>query len=133
MAKSSNDEIYDINLVPFIDVVLVLLICFMIVAPVAFQSGIRVSLPSAKSGSKLEKVTLRFVLNSSGQVFANGKVVSTENIRQLVLEAMKQDPTTDAVVAADSTLSHGQVLAFIDELRTQGLKSVALGVKPKDL
>jgi biopolymer transport protein ExbD len=131
MAKSGDDEIYDINLVPFIDVVLVLLICFMIVAPVAYQSGIRVSLPNAKSGTKLEKTTLRFVMDSGGGIALDGKSVDSARLREAVAKALSVDPGAEAVVAADSALSHGDVMNLIDQLRQAGLKSVAMGVTPK--
>jgi biopolymer transport protein ExbD len=131
MAVNTNTDeemIVGINVTPLVDVVLVLLVIFMITAPVIYQSTIKVELPRASSGEKTEHITLRFTLMGNGDTMLGSDKVSRDRVPELVKSALKQDPTANAVIAADRNLTHGTVITFIDLLKTNGLQRFGIAV-----
>lgn len=127
-SNDSDDMIVGINVTPLVDVVLVLLVIFMLAAPVIYQAAIKVDLPKAVSGENAEHITLRFTATKDGSTMLDKEKVSDERIAQIIKESLEKDPTTSAVVAADKECSHGQVIALIDVLKTNGISKIALGV-----
>lgn len=121
-----------INVTPLVDVVLVLLIIFMITAPAIYQSGIKVELPKAATGEKVERVTLKFSLLPSGEIRLGPDPVTLARIPEIVEGALKKDPQATAVVGADRNLAHGTVIELIDALKGAGLTKIALGVQSKE-
>lgn len=132
MAAQSNDQddmITGINVTPMVDVMLVLLVIFMIAAPTLYQGSIKVDLPAAKSGEKTEKVTMNFTLLKDGKILLDKKEIARGEVQGYIKKAMELDPKADAVVAADRALSHGNVMEFVDLLKTNGLQRFAVAVE----
>lgn len=102
---------------------------FMIAAPAAYQSAIRVALPPAVSGEAVDRVTLRFMIPSDDKIILESKELNIQQIPEIVSLAKKKDPMADAIINADSKVTHGAVLVLIDALRSSGLDQVAIGVK----
>jgi biopolymer transport protein ExbD len=127
--QESEDIITGINVTPLVDVVLVLLVMFMITAPVLYQSAIKVDLPKAASGEQTEHVTLRLTLMKDGTALLDRQKIELKDITDIAKRAVDKDPLADAVVGADSSLTHGAVMSFVDSLRTNGIKKIAIGVE----
>lgn len=128
-AASDDDEmITGINVTPMVDVVLVLLVIFMIAAPLLYNKSLKVELPAAKSGEKTERVTLKFSLQKDGKVFLDQKEVTKAEVGALLKSALEKDPKAEAVVAADKQLQHGAVVEFIDQLKTAGIQRFGIAV-----
>ncbi len=125
---SSDEMITGINVTPLVDVVLVLLVIFMITAPVLYQSAIRVELPKAASGEKTEHITLKFTMLKDGTIALGNERISRDQVVDVVKKSVQTDPTANAVIAAESSLPHGEVIGFIDLLKTNGLTRFAIGV-----
>src|SRR5262245_4630126 len=132
MAGSANNDqdgmIADINVTPMVDVMLVLLVIFMIAAPSLYQGSIKIELPSAKTGEKTEKITLKFTLLRDGKLMLDNKEIQKGEVQDYIKKALKIDPKTDALVAADRALSHGTVIEFIDQLKLSGIERFAVAV-----
>ena len=128
-SSSQDDMITDINVTPFVDVMLVLLIMFMIAAPVVYQSALKVKLPNSTQATAFEHITLRLFLNEGGQLFLDKRPITAAEIPILVQSARKKDPNADALVAADREVHHGKVIEVIDALRAGGLAQVGIGVE----
>ncbi len=131
LGGSDDDLITEINVTPFVDVVLVLLILFMLAAPVVYQSGVRIQLPTAISASKIKHVTLNFHLAANGDLMLEQQKIPVTSIAEITKKALALDPRSDAMISADKQISHGQVLEVIDALKQGGINDVALGVEPK--
>jgi len=132
MAHATHDQedmITGINVTPMVDVMLVLLVIFMIAAPSIYQSAIQLDLPAAKSGEKVDKITLRFSLLKDGKILLERKEVSKSEVPDLVKKALQLDPKADALVAADQSLTHGTVIAFVDQLKTQGIQRFSVATE----
>ncbi len=127
-SNDSDEMIVSINVTPLVDVVLVLLVIFMLAAPVIYQAAIKVDLPKAVSGENTEHITLRLTVMKDGAYMLDKSPVTNERITQIVADSIKADPTASAVVAADRDSRHGQVIGLIDLLKMNGMTKIALGV-----
>lgn len=127
---SDDDPISGINVTPLVDVVLVLLIIFMITAPVLYQSAIKIQLPKAKTGEQGEgKNSLTFALSKDGQLSWNNEVIGWDrfSVRLHALGSLAAEET--ASISADTATPHGSVIQLMDALREVGLTRFALNVE----
>jgi biopolymer transport protein ExbD len=126
---SDDDEVISqINITPLVDVVLVLLVIFLITAPVIYQSAIKVKLPQASSGETAEKSPFEFTLTKDGVIHWDSESLTVEQV-SVKLKAMgdlAQDQT--AIISADEATAHGIVVKLMDVLRQTGLTKFALNV-----
>lgn len=121
--------IADINVTPLVDVVLVLLVIFMVAAPVLYQSAIKVKLPSAATGKEqTQKSPLQFTLTKDETLmWGKDKINWTELSERL--KAMGATVSTQtAIISADQATPHGTVVKLMDSLRQAGLTKFALNV-----
>jgi biopolymer transport protein TolR len=130
----------EINMVPFIDVMLVLLIIFMVTAPLISPS--QINLPSAgQSNSKPPDKFVQVLIDKDADIRlklgASGKTGSDIDMSQLVREVEKLrasaggDPDAVAVViAADKNLKYDTVVQAMNKLKVAGIKQIALSVEP---
>ena len=82
--RETGTTLSEINMVPFIDVVLVLLIIFMITAPI-LQSGIEVDVPKTKTVKELTEVRMVVTIDRAQRVYLNDKAVNIHDLGQLVV------------------------------------------------
>ena len=125
----------EINVVPYIDVVLVLLIVFMITAPLLTQ-GVKVDLPQASS-SPVDKneEPLIVSIKRDGSLYINlgkddKKAVSIEVIQQQVMNVLKTKPETPILVWGDRNADYGKVVTLMTQLQAAGADSVGLVTEP---
>src|SRR5688572_20742076 len=105
-----DDELMSgINVTPLVDVVLVLLVIFLMTAPVIYQSAIKVQLPKAKSGEQAEKSPLSFSITREGTVVWGQDTVDWETIGRR-LQTMGNLGEQTAIISADEGTSHGTVI-----------------------
>lgn len=124
-----DNPIADINITPLVDIVLVLLIIFMITAPMLYQSSIDVNLPKADSGQQSEKTTLTFIIKKDGEVSWDKEKVKWEDIPGKLKALGPGIKQRTAVITADSAVTHGTVIKLMDMLRTSGLTKVGITVE----
>jgi len=125
----SDDEIISgINITPLVDVVLVLLIIFLITAPVLYQSSIQVQLPKAKSGDKSQKSPLNFTLSKEGTLHWDSQVIDWDTLTQRLKTHEGHLSEETAMISADQATPHGTVIRLMDVLRQAGLTRFALNV-----
>jgi biopolymer transport protein ExbD len=126
-----GDEEYvsGINVTPLVDVVLVLLVIFLMTAPVLYQSAIKVQLPKAKTAESQEKSPLEFTITKSGETLWNKERVDLATLGAKVAELVKKNPDQTAIISADEAASHGSVVKLMDALRQAGLVRFALNVE----
>jgi len=126
---SDDDVISAINVTPLVDVVLVLLIIFMITAPVIYQSAIKVQLPKARTGEESQKSPLNFTVTKEGDLMWDKEKMDYETLGKR-LSSMGADHLTNetAIISADEATPHGKVVKLMDALRQAGLVRFALNV-----
>jgi biopolymer transport protein TolR len=127
--RQAGTTLSEINMVPFIDVVLVLLIIFMITAPI-LQSGIDVDVPKTKTVKELTEVRMVVTIDRGQRVYLNDKPVNIHDVGQQVL-AQSHDPKTQAVyVRCDESVPFGSWATVVDALRQAGITDVSVVTQP---
>jgi biopolymer transport protein ExbD len=130
MAASSNQDqetISDINIVPLVDIILVVLIIFMVASPAAEQSKIKVDIPQASSGdSGTSSEPFQVTVNEEGYIFLGGGPVSESDLKTQAEVEVKKNSGVEAILTADKNLGYGQVVRVIDMLKGAGIQKIAI-------
>ena len=127
-ASSDEDMISGINVTPLVDVVLVLLVIFLMTAPVIYQSAIKVQLPKAHSGESNQKSPLSFTITKNGTVSWNNETVDWSLLPDRLKTLGPNLGEQSAMISADQATPHGTVIRLMDALRQAGLTHFALNV-----
>ena len=129
MKSNRNREVLsEINVTPFVDVMLVLLVIFMVTAPL-LQQGIDVNLPKAK-GKDLppeERVTL--VLKKDGAIYMNENPVSLKDMKHKLEAISKLNP--NVFLKADKDVPYGLVVEVMGEIKEAGIEKLGMITEPK--
>jgi biopolymer transport protein ExbD len=123
-----NAPISAINVTPFVDVVLVLLVIFMVTAPLLMQDSFGIHLPKATSSDKKLSSKLGVAITRQGQILLNGQLASPEAIIAQVKQALAADPETQALISADADARHADVVRAIDIIKTAGMTHFAIQI-----
>jgi biopolymer transport protein ExbD len=130
--RSGNNTIAEINVIPLVDIILVVLIIFMVAAPLVMKPKIDISLPKA-SNADLEKSKqpLRVVLGKQGEVFVENKAVSLEGLTEAARARVKSNPDSAALLIADKDVTLAMVTDIVDAVKGGGLQKVAFSIQKK--
>lgn len=156
ISHNQDDEITGINIVPLVDIVLVLLIIFMVTANFMAKPAIDMELPAADTGDSKERNQFSLLLGKDGSVAIGDRVVAPANIGaefQTVIDGFMEEKRQSAaqkgadlsntqllamaheeltmIIQADTLVSHGRVIHYIDEARKAGILKYAFNVDPK--
>ena len=127
--RRDDDEIFaDINITPFVDIILVVLILFMVTATTIVQSTIPVDLPDAATGEASTEISLGLTLTQTGELLLDGILVDEETLRLRLNEAKATGESVVCLIAADTSTPHGRVVWLLDLLRTEGIARFAIQV-----
>jgi biopolymer transport protein TolR len=129
--QADEDTISGINITPLVDVVLVLLIIFMITAPVIYQQAIKVKLPQAKSGEEIEKSPLSFTISQAGELSQGKEKINWDSLAARLASLGPKAADETAVISADQATQQGTVIRLMDILRQAGITRFALSVEKK--
>lgn len=133
-AKISGDDdepISDINIVPFVDIILVVLIIFMVTTPFIMKPSINVNLPKAGSGDDTTPSELTISISSDGKIALNGKASDEAAISAFSKNLAVKKPEVQAIISADKEVSHGRVVSIIDAVKSGGVKKFAITIDKK--
>ena len=137
-STSSGDDdgsIASINMTPMVDLTLVLLIIFMVAAPLlSSASSIKVNLPKAVSAetSPSSPLALTLAREPGGpRLYANGKPIDETGVRRLVPELLAKDRDLQAIVSADEAIDYGWVMHLVDVVKSLGVAKFALSTEAR--
>src|SRR5215475_10492259 len=124
LVGKTQSSLSEINMVPFIDVVLVLLIIFMITAPI-LQSGIEVDVPKTRTIREITEQKLIVTIDKSQKIYLGNDAV---NIHDLAARIKKQSKSDKDVVflRADESIPFGAFCTVIDSLRQSGISNISI-------
>src|SRR6204780_4322507 len=129
LSKQTQSTLSEINMVPFIDVVLVLLIIFMITAPI-LQSGIEVDVPKTKTVKELTQVRMVITIDKAQRVYLNDKPVNIPDLGSQLLSQMKGPAHQAVYVRCDETVPFGSWATVVDALRQSGIQNISVVTQP---
>jgi len=122
-SQRSSPMLGEINVTPLVDVVLVLLLVFMVTAPM-MSRGVDVSLPVANLPKVEPQDRLTITVNAQGRVYVNDQVVNMVLLEDTVRSRMEQQITKVAYLRADEALRYGKVIEVVDKLKKAGVEQI---------
>lgn len=128
LARQTETSLSDINIVPFVDVVLVLLVIFMIAAPI-LQSGIEVDVPKTKTVKEISEERLVVTIDKAQRVYLGNEPVNIHHLGEKLHAQMRE--TQQAVfLRCDETVPFGSFATVVDELRQAGITNISIVTEP---
>lgn len=128
--QGSSQPMADINTTPLVDVMLVLLVIFIITAPLMTQA-IKIDLPEASaSPAPSQTESIRLSLDGQGQHFWNEQALSLEQLDAKLAAAAQQQPQPDLLLAADKNTRYQVLAELMAKLQQQGLTKVSFVTVP---
>ena len=125
-----NELMSEINVTPFVDVMLVLLIIFMVTAPMMIQ-GLNVDLPEATAEPlDSEKEHLVITINKDRQVYINDFEVTVEFLREKLLKILQGRTDRDVYLKADKSVPYGIVVQVMAEIKRAGVEQLRMITEP---
>jgi len=124
--EDEDEPTAQINIVPFVDVVLVLLIIFLLTSRIIAHASFPVDLPRAANAGESLESTLNVVVTPAGEVVLDGAVVDRTELSTRIQAQVQRQPKVRAVIAADRGLRYEQVVDVIDVVKGAGVTAFAL-------
>jgi biopolymer transport protein ExbD len=136
MAASTNSNdggsIVEINVIPLVDIILVVLIIFMVAAPLVMKPKVDINLPKASTAKiDKDKAPMRVVLGKKGELFVNNKAMSIDGLLDESKKQVAINPEISALLIADKDVTLQMVTELVDAIKTGGLKKVAFSIQKK--
>ncbi len=128
LARQTETSLSDINIVPFVDVVLVLLVIFMIAAPI-LQSGIEVDVPKTKTVKEISEDRLVVTIDKGQRVYLGNEPVNIHRLGDK-LHAQMRGSQQAVFLRCDETVPFGSFATVVDELRQSGITNISIVTEP---
>lgn len=130
--RIEEKEFSEINITPFTDVVLVLLLVFMIASPFLVAGAFKVKLPEASTSEAVNEGNIEIYLDSANKLYMDNKnVMMPELLIQIQLELQK-NPGRPVIIKADKGVFHGNFISLLDELKKAGVTKFMIGTSKKN-
>lgn len=123
----------EINVIPLVDIVLVILIIFMITAPL-MTSGLEVELPKTKDSaiSQKERKPLKITITEKGEIKILGELVSLDHLSRWLAEAKKNNLVEEIQIEADKRALYDMVAKVLSEVKKAGFTQIGLLTQPEN-
>jgi len=125
----TQSSLSDINVTPLVDVVLVLLIIFMVTAPV-LQSGIEVAIPHTKTVKQITEERMVITIDRQQRVFLNNDPVNINQIGQQLHQRIRDPEGQSVFVRADENVPFGAFATVMDAVKQSGITNVSIVTQP---
>jgi biopolymer transport protein ExbD len=130
-SRRRSELFSSINITPFTDIILVLLIIFMIAAPGLMNSGLDINLPGSSSSQSFKGKKLTVGMDREGVLFYNGKKASLDEVKREIALIVAENRETQILLNADAQAPHGRVIEALDSIRSTGASGVFVGAVRK--
>jgi biopolymer transport protein ExbD len=130
--ENQEELMAEINITPFTDVLLVLLIIFMITATAIIQNGFNINLPKAVTHEEATNANIVVSVTKDGKIFVGEKEVSEPELLDTLKELKKERNTDRVIILADGTVYYSKIIAVMDKAKEAELTSIALATDKDD-
>ncbi len=119
----------ELNLAPFMDMVFILLIFFLVTSTFSKESGIEVERPVAKSASSVEKTNLVIGIDKKGLIYFEGKQLDIRLLRSRLTKAFQKNQDLNVVILCDKETKTGVLIKVLDICKLSGIKNITVAAK----
>ncbi|MFC1889772.1 ExbD/TolR family protein [Thermodesulfobacteriota bacterium] len=131
-AKSDDGIFAEINLIPFIDVCLVLLLIFMITATmIVAGTGIDIKLPKAATAKTQEQLEVVVCITEEKKIYVGAKEVDVKSLYGEIEEKLRETENMVVIISADRTIPYDKLIEVLDTVRLAGVENIALAAELK--
>lgn len=127
-----DDIVTGINVTPLVDVGLVLVIIFMVTAPLFEQPSLDVKLPPASTKEGKERENITVTITSEGKLAVNEQEVTAETLEPVLKKRISKSEEKHVILRADKDSMHGDLLLAMRVSKLVGAESIAIATEPKD-
>lgn len=132
ITRSRNYHIKsEINITPFTDVVLVLLIIFMITTPIIIQSSITVNLPKSQYGEESGSDQFEVIIKGERDLYFNNRSTSLAALKEQLSSYAKERPELPLIIKADKDIKYYMIINIMDMAKESGVGKISLNVEKK--
>ena len=131
-ARSNSDLMSDINVTPFVDVMLVLLIIFMVTAPMMVQ-GVNVSLPETKNTDSIasdDENQLIITIDKNNKIMINDLEVGIDFLQEKLVKILENRSSKNVFLKADKDMPYGTVVRVMSEIKGAGVEKLGMVTLP---
>ncbi len=125
----TQTSLSEINITPLVDVVLVLLVIFMLTAPV-LQSGIEVAVPKTKTVKEITQQRLVVTINKDSEVFLQDKPINLNDLTSRLASSSKDPAHQTIYVEADEKVPFGAFASVMDAVKQAGITNISIVTQP---
>ena len=129
LSRQTGTSLSDINIVPFVDVVLVLLVIFMITAPI-LQSGIEVDVPKTKTIKAISETRVVISIDRAQRIYVGDDAVNIHQLGDKVRAQMRGQKGDPVYLRCDKTVPFGAFALVVDTLRQSGIQNISVVTEP---
>jgi biopolymer transport protein ExbD len=133
LKRKRNIVISEINITPFTDIVLVLLIIFMITTPMLTQSDIKVNLPKTQISDSGATSNVEVLISKNGYVYVQGKQIHDSNIADVMRILISSHPDKAVIIKGDKEVQYDCIIQFMDKAKKAGVTKFALAVDKNNI
>ncbi|MES2964554.1 MAG: biopolymer transporter ExbD [Bdellovibrionota bacterium] len=131
LGGGDDEPIAEINVVPLVDIILVVLIIFMVTAPLVLKPVIDINLPKSSSGDESPPTPLNIAIGANKQISLNGQPTTLADVTAFATKTVQENPETAAILQADKSVTLEDLTEVIDTVKTAGIKRVAFSIEKK--
>jgi len=125
----TQSSLSDINVTPFVDVLLVLLVIFMLTAPI-LQSGIEMDVPKTRTVREISQERLVVSIDRGQRLYLGNDPININNLGPQVRQKVAGSRQQSVFLRADQTVPFGTVAMVVDELRQAGIEQISMVTEP---
>jgi len=118
-----------IDIAPLVDVVFLLVIFFAVSTTFLESSGLKLDLPTSSSTAEREARDLTVSLSADGRLEFDGRIVTREELPELLRQALAEQEADVVVLRADTSTQHGDVVALMDMIRKAGARTLTVATR----
>ncbi len=131
--QQSGQPMAEINVIPLVDISLVLLIIFMVTTAFVKEAGLNMQLPQAQTheADPEKSQDINIALDKKAKVYLNGKPTTMGKLSAILQKRAKKDDSARVIVKADRGIAYDHIVKVLDAVKVAGLYRVALATEPK--
>lgn len=130
LGGGEDEPLTSINIVPLVDIILVVLIIFMVTATYMVKPAIRIDLPDAATGENTEPTSLGISVAADGTLMLDGTVITEPDLKARVAQEFTKDANVVCLISGDKDSRHGDVTHVIDLVKSLGVTKFAINIDP---